>query len=128
MEYGHFDYSQPETTFPAPDPSHRVAPSYPLGHMQDYHHLDETPIAPDYGSYDPNPGLQNSPVEDGDGAGRTRLTQEQIAELEKEFAIKPKPNTEQKKTLADRMRVEYQRVNVSSCPHPMKSHVNIDLS
>ncbi len=44
---------------------------------------------------------------------RCRLTQEQLATLEAAFADGYKPNTEYKKTLAEKIGVDFQKVNVS---------------
>lgn len=67
--------------------------------------------------YNDRPGYQgtgtNNTGEGGDPASRPRLTQEQLAHLERQFALHHKPNTDYKKSLAENMGVDYSKVNVS---------------
>ena len=51
-------------------------------------------------------------TEDVDTSSRPRLTQEQITILEQEFGKLPKPSTEFKKQLADKIGLTLPRVNV----------------
>lgn len=52
-------------------------------------------------------------AEDGDAESKTRLSPEQMAELEREFRLNHKPKTERKKIIAQRLRLQLPRVNVS---------------
>lgn len=56
-------------------------------------------------------------TEEVDTSSRPRLTQEQITILEQEFAKLPKPSTDFKKQLADRIGLTLARVNVSCTPY-----------
>ena len=88
----------------------------PKSESHDYHAAEDTPYPVSYKTYDDRQGFptQNmTNTDDGDLGTRSRLTQEQLATLEAEFAERYKPNTEYKKTLAERMGVEFQKVNVS---------------
>ena len=58
-------------------------------------------------------------------SGHSGLTQEQLATLEAEFAERTKPNTEYKKTLAEKMGVEFLMVHVGD--HPAYIILRIDL-
>ena len=59
------------------------------------------------------PGLPTDNAEEVDTSTRPRLTQEQVTQLEEEFSKLPKPNTDFKKNLADRIGLTLARVNVS---------------
>ena len=52
-------------------------------------------------------------TEEVDTSSRPRLTQEQITILEQEFSKLPKPSTDFKKQLSDRIGLTLARVNVS---------------
>ena len=52
-------------------------------------------------------------LDDGDNESKTRLSPEQMAELEREFRLNHKPKTERKKIIAQRLRLQLPRVNVS---------------
>ena len=54
-----------------------------------------------------------------ENGNNTRLTQEQMAALETSFQEQPKPKTEYKKGLAERLGLDFQRVNVSAIPTPL---------
>lgn len=58
-------------------------------------------------------GSPNEIMEDIDTSTRPRLTHEQVTQLEEEFSKLPKPNTDFKKNLADRIGLTLARVNVS---------------
>lgn len=58
------------------------------------------------------PSLEEA-AESEDTSTRPRLTHEQIAVLEDNFKSKPKPGTDFKKQLANRIGLSLQRVNVS---------------
>ena len=62
--------------------------------------------------------------EDVDTSTRPRLTPEQVTQLEEEFSKLPKPNTDFKKNLADRIGLTLARVNVSSWPSAHRSSTN----
>ena len=127
MAYNHFDYSQRETLFAAPDSSCQIPSSFSIGPTQDYPAVNEVSMGHNYGSYEHTQGSRVFGTDEGEVASRSRLTQEQIAELEREFAIKPKPNTEEKKRMADRMGVDYPRVNVSGSPVHVISYIDMVL-
>ena len=84
---------------------------------QDFRQADGLAMPSAYGLYDESQTYHGLPIpgvdDNGDMANRARLTSEQLAELEREFSVNHKPNTDHKKVLADRMRVEYPKVNVS---------------
>ena len=83
----------------------------------EHHRVDEGYFGPDYASYHERQGSQGTGIantEESDTASRSRLTQEQLAHLEREFQQRFKPNTEYKRGLAESMGVEYQKVNVSN--------------
>lgn len=65
-------------------------------------------------------------ADDGDLGTRSRLTQEQLATLEAEFAERYKPNTEYKKSLAEKMGVEFQKVNVRDRPACVIFRIDLD--
>ena len=117
MAHSHYEYSQPESMFPATDSGYQFQGPVPKNEAHDYHTADDTSFQAHYKSYNERPGYppaQNvNNVDDGDLGTRSRLTQEQLATLEAEFAERYKPNTEYKKTLAEKMGVEFQKVNVS---------------
>ena len=97
---------------------HHFSSTYSSDNSQAFHTTDVISMAPSYGLYDEGQGYHGLPVpgmdDNVDMANRARLTTEQLAELEREFAVNHKPNTDHKKMLADRMRVEYSKVNVSN--------------
>ena len=70
------------------------------------------------------PNMSNT--DDGDLGTRSRLTQEQLATLEAEFTERYKPNTKYKKNLAEKMGVEFQKVNVSDCPACVIFGIDLD--
>lgn len=116
MAHSHYEYSQPESMFPVADSGYQFPGSMPKTEPHDYHTAEDTPFQVNYKPYNERQGypaqsLNNT--EDGDLGTRSRLTQEQLATLEAEFAERYKPNTEYKKTLAEKMGVEFQKVNVS---------------
>ena len=63
------------------------------------------------------PSLEEAAAETEDTSSRPRLTPEQIAVLEDNFKIKPKPGTDFKKQLAARIGLSLQRVNVGQFHH-----------
>lgn len=58
------------------------------------------------------PSLEEAAAETEDTSSRPRLTPEQIAVLEDNFKVKPKPGTDFKKQLAAKIGLSLQRVNV----------------
>ena len=120
MAHTHYEYSHPESMFPVTDSGYQFQGSLPKNESHDYHPAEEPSFQGSYKSYNERPGYppaQNmTNTDDGDLGTRSRLTQEQLATLEAEFAERYKPNTEYKKTLAEKMGVEFQKVNVSERP------------
>ena len=120
MEYSHNDHHGPEFIFPAADAIHQIPTGVPMDDSQAFHTTDAAAIGPAYGAYDETHFFQGYSMHNADEpidtARGPRLTQEQLAHLEEEFARNFKPNTDHKKALADEMRVEYAKVNVSHCP------------
>ena len=130
MAHTHYEYSQPESMFPATDSSYQFQGSMPKNEPNDYHNADDTSFQAHYKSYNERPGYppaQNvNSADDGDLGTRSRLTQEQLATLEAEFAERYKPNTEYKKTLAEKMGVEFQKVNVSNRSACVVLRIDVD--
>lgn len=111
----HYDYPQPESMFPTADSGYQFHGSMPKNDSHDYHTAEDTSFQTTYKPYNerqayPTQNVTNT--DDGDLGTRSRLTQEQLATLEAEFAERYKPNTEYKKSLAEKMGVEFQKVNV----------------
>lgn len=114
--------------FPAADSAYQFPGSMPKNESHDYHTAEDTPFQVSYKPYNERqsyPAQNISNTDDGDLGTRSRLTQEQLATLEAEFAERYKPNTEYKKSLAEKMGVEFQKVNVSG--HPACVIFRIDL-
>ena len=65
-------------------------------------------------------------TDDGDLGIRSRLTYEQLAILEAHFVEKNRPNIEYKKSLAEKIGVEFQVVNVSDLPAYLIFHIDSD--
>lgn len=129
MAHSHYEYSQPESMFPAADSGYHFPGSMPKNESQDYHTAEDTPFQVNYKPYNERPGYPPQNVgntDDGDLGTRSRLTQEQLATLEAEFAERYKPNTEYKKTLAERMGVEFQKVNVSDFTAGVIFRIDLD--
>lgn len=100
--------------FPAADSAYQFPGSMPKNESHDYHTAEDTPFQVSYKPYNERqsyPAQNISNTDDGDLGTRSRLTQEQLATLEAEFAERYKPNTEYKKSLAEKMGVEFQKVN-----------------
>ena len=119
MAHSHYDFSQTESMFPTADSGYQFQGSMPQNESHNYHPAEETPFQVDYKPYNERQGYSAptmSNTDDGDLGTRSRLTQEQLATLEAEFAERYKPNTEYKKNLAEKMGVEFQKVNVSDRP------------
>lgn len=64
-------------------------------------------------------------TEESDMASRSRLTQEQLARLEREFKQRYKPNTEYKRGLAETMGVEYHKINVSQLSYFVIADIDV---
>lgn len=129
MAHSHYEYSQPESMFPAADSGYQFPGSMPKNESHDYHTAEDTPFQVNYKPYNERqsyPAQNIANTEDGDLGTRSRLTQEQLATLEAEFAERYKPNTEYKKTLAEKMGVEFQKVNVSDHPACLIFHIDLD--
>lgn len=93
---------------------------YPQSHGSGHGHRpsDFSSASSDFlphGLYLPRDGSADlfDDVEDGDAESKTRLSPEQMAELEREFRLNHKPKTERKKVIAQRLRLQLPRVNVS---------------
>lgn len=124
-----YEASQPESMFPAADPIHQLPSSNPMDHSQNYPATESAASASGFEMYDDRQERQDTGMtaseEAGDAASRPRLTQEQLAQLERQFALYHKPNTEYKKSLAENMGVDYAKVNVRL--HPMSVMSPIDV-
>ena len=115
MAHSHYEYSQPESMFPAADSGYQFQGSMPKNESHNYHVPEDTSFQAKQMSYSERQGYPTQTVnntDDSDLGTRSRLTQEQLATLEAEFAERYKPNTEYKKSLAEKMGVEFQKVNV----------------
>ena len=116
MAHSHYEYSQPESMFPTADSSgYQFQGSMPKNESHSYHVAEDTSFQAKQMSYNERQGYPTQTVnntDDSDLGTRSRLTQEQLATLEAEFAERYKPNTEYKKSLAEKMGVEFQKVNV----------------
>ena len=115
MAHSRYDYSQPESMFPTADSGYQFHGSLPKNDSHDYHTAGDTSFQTTYKPYNERqayPPQNVTNTDDGDLGTRSRLTQEQLATLEAEFAERYKPNTEYKKGLAEKMGVEFQKVNV----------------
>ena len=115
MAHSHYEYSQPESMFPAADSGYQFQGSMPKNESHNYHVAEDTSFQAKQMSYNERQGYPTQTVnnaDDSDLGTRSRLTQEQLATLEAEFAERYKPNTEYKKSLAEKMGVEFQKVNV----------------
>ena len=117
MEFNRFESFR---TLPviAPTDSHYQFPlSIPMKSPPEHHRFDGGYFGSHCASYHESQGSQGKGIantEESDMASRSRLTQEQLAHLEREFQQRFKPNTEYKRGLAESMGVEYQKVNVSN--------------
>ena len=128
MAHSHYEYSQPESMFPAADSGFQFPASMPKKESRDYHTVEDKSFQVNYKPYNDRqayPAQNITNTDDSDLGTRSRLTQEQLATLEAEFAERYKPNTEYKKGLAEKMGVEFQKVNVSD--HPARVIFRIDL-
>ena len=129
MAHSHYEYSQPESMFSAADSGYQFPGSMPQNESHNYHPAEDTPFQVNYKPYDEPqgyPASNMSNTDDGDLGTRSRLTQEQLATLEAEFAERYKPNTEYKKSLAEKMGVEFQKVNVSDRPAYVILRIDLD--
>ncbi len=112
-----YEASQLESLFPNISSSHHIPSTDLMDPNHDYSPVEGAAMASSFDMYDDRPGYQvtgtNNAEEGGDPASRPRLTQEQLAHLERQFALHHKPNTEYKRSLAENMGVDYSKVNVS---------------
>ena len=117
MDFSHYQSRATEPTFNNIDPTYQHPGSYPAHSSPVYQPIDGPASAPGHELYEER--LRNHSIcvghtnEDSDMASRSRLTQEQLARLEREFKQRYKPNTEYKKGLAETMGVEYHKINAS---------------
>jgi len=112
-----YEASQPDSLFSPADLSHQLTSSHPMDPNHHYSSAEAVATEPSFDMYDDRLGYSGTGMtntdEAGDPASRPRLTQEQLAQLERQFALHHKPNTEYKKSLAENMGVDYSKVNVS---------------
>ena len=117
MEYHHLDDPHFESMFPMADSGHQIPPTYPVDPAQAFYSLEGGVVGSTYEVYDErqvHPAYSINGTDEGvDGSKGPRLTPEQLIFLEDEFSRQNKPNTDRKRTLAERMGVEYPKVNVS---------------
>lgn len=103
--------------FAAADSIHPYPLSHPMASNQGYSTGEGAAMDQNFDMYEDRQGYQGTgsgnSEEAVDSASRPRLTQEQLAELETQFALHHKPNTDYKKSLAENMGVDYSKVNVS---------------
>ena len=119
MAHTRYEYSQPESMFPTANSAYPFSAPMSKNESHDYHAAKDIQFQTNYKPYNerqPFSAQHITNTDDGDLGTRSRLTQEQLATLEAEFAERYKPNTEYKKTLAERMGVEFQKVNVGDHP------------
>ena len=117
MAHSHYEYSQPESMFPTADSAYQFSAPMSKNESHEYPAAKEIQFQTNsYNERQPYSAQHITNTDDGDLGTRSRLTQEQLATLEAEFAERYKPNTEYKKTLAERMGVEFQKVNVGDHP------------
>lgn len=113
MEYSEPFYLQHERVMHNPTPT--LPAPHPMLHQEGYSNGSGMPS----GIHGPvYPGSPQDEAEELDTSSRPRLTQEQIAILEKHFKGKNKPNTDFKRQLAKQIGLSLQRVNVSAVRHP----------
>ena len=121
MEYSEPFYLQHERVMHHPTTTHPAPHS--MLHQEGYSNGSGVPP----GIHGPvYPGSPQDEAEELDTSSRPRLTQEQIAILEKHFKGKNKPNTDFKRQLAKQIGLSLQRVNVSAARH--SSYASTDRS
>lgn len=116
MDFSHLNYSRSEPPFADLELDYPVPTPLP-----EYQHQPHTTMsdAIEEGSFLEHSNMHvprsmmSEDLEDVDGESKPRLTQAQITTLEEEFSAQAKPRTEYKKNLADHLRLDLQRVNVS---------------
>lgn len=116
MDFSHYESSAAQHTFASTNSAYQHPGSFPTHSSPVYQPIDGGAFAPGYELYDErqrDQGMGIAHTEESEMASRSRLTQEQLARLEREFTQRYKPNTEYKKGLADTMGVEYHKINVS---------------
>ena len=119
MDYSHFHFPMSDSAYPV------VNGYYPHSHTPNHHHQpsDFSSASSDFlpnGLFLPRDGSADvfDDLDDGDAESKTRLSPEQMAELEREFRMNHKPKTERKKVIAQRLRLQLPRVNVR-LGHPL---------
>lgn len=120
MDVNQYKSSARESSFAATDSPYQLSGSFPTNNSPIYRPIDEGTFAPNYDLYEERQRHQSmgtGHTEESDMASRSRLTQEQLARLEREFKQRYKPNTEYKRGLAETMGVEYHKINVSQLSH-----------
>ncbi|KAK4697470.1 hypothetical protein P7C71_g620, partial [Lecanoromycetidae sp. Uapishka_2] len=114
MDFSHYASSAAEPTYPATDSIYHLPGSFPTNSPPVYRPVDGGAFVSSYDLYDDRQKHQSMGIghtEESDMASRSRLTQEQLARLEREFKQRYKPNTEYKRGLAETMGVEYHKIN-----------------
>lgn len=114
-----YDAPNPGPLFAAADLNHQYSSTHPMASHSGFSTGEGAVMDQSFDVYEDRqeyqgtgPGNTDEAV---DSASRPRLTQEQLAELETQFALHHKPNTDYKKSLAENMGVDYSKVNVSHC-------------
>ena len=117
MNFHNFEAPRAEAGYAPPHSHYQFPSTFPVNTSSDRHTVEGGYFGSDYMPYHERQGSQGTGIpnaEESDTASRSRLTQEQLAHLEREFQRRYKPNTEYKRTLAESMGVDYQKVNVSN--------------
>ena len=116
MSYLAFDNPQPALMFSPADPIRQASTTFSTDQSQVLNAMDGAPYVSNFGGYEESngyPGYGVGNQDEGiDAARGPRLTQDQLAQLELEFARNFKPNTDYKRGLAERMGVDYSKVTV----------------
>ena len=115
MDYSHFHFPMSDSAYPV------INGYYPQAHASGHGHQtsDFSNASSDFlphGLYLARDGSADlfDDFDEGDTESKTRLSPEQMAELEREFRLNHKPKTERKKIIAQRLRLQLPRVNVSA--------------
>lgn len=113
MDYSQFAFPLDSTYTTANGYQHASAPFSQHQFNGFENMLDEIPKPEIYFPTGYPPDLLDD-VDDGDAEGKSRLTSDQMNELEREFKLNPKPKTQYKQRVATRLRLNLPRVNVST--------------
>lgn len=112
MDYSHFRFPMSDSAYPVINGYYPKAQTSGHGHQPSDFSNASSDFLP-HGLYLPRDSSADlfDDGEDGDGESKTRLSPEQMAELEREFRMNHKPKTERKKLIAHRLRLQLPRVN-----------------